>query len=757
MEEYEIIESIGGGSFADVFKAKEKTTQEIVAIKILKKKYKKWEDCLELRECKSLQKLLDDSLSNERGMNNIIKLKRIIFIKKTGSFNLVFEYMKQDLLELMKSKEPDHLDESKIKDIIYQTLLGLTHMHKYGFFHRDMKPENLLINDTMVKIADFGLAREIRSIPPYTEYVSTRYYRAPECILKSTNYNSPMDIWAVGCIMAEIYNHPHPLFYGQNEKEVLNKICSILGTPNHDVWPEGLQQANLVGIKFPNNAGTDLAKIVPTASPKAIDLMKQMLQWDPNRRPTAANLLNHPFFANDNENNMTNLNIDISRFFENFEKNNNNLTRNDKNRDNEFIKKSISLLKQSRGDDNNYLKLLNDTDGLVKLLSQLKKEKIQDEKDYEKELNKFGINDFDVSNINGNNGLDITNLSINKSNNLFNQSLKLNNNNNIFNSNNKSNNNIVDIDFSYNVTTIGNNTSLKNSGIKLDNNNEKEDKEDKEDKDFNININTSINNDNDINNDINNEINDNNDNENENNNINNNNNGINIDNNNDNDNDIIINSNDGCGGNGGCFNFEVKIKKDSISNRIRSARKFLEENETKFNCDKNKILGGANGFCSAPPYKKDLLNGSGGNLNNNNLNNINGNCNNNNDLIYKYNSNSNSNLNSNTNININSNSNMDNQQPGPGNNIVNLNLGDPNNNNNYLNFGQNNTDSEFNKIFEKTRKKMGIVESDFIKKDFNFINNNSKGFQFFNDKETLFIGSRRNHLNNNNNNIWGIK
>jgi serine/threonine protein kinase len=467
-----------------------------------------------------------------------------------------------------------------------------------------------------------------------------------------------MDIWAVGCIMAEIYNHPHPLFYGQNEKEVLNKICSILGTPNHDIWQEGIQQANLVGIKFPNNAGTDLANIIPSASPKAIDLMKQMLQWDPNRRPTAANLLNHPFFQNENENdNMANLNIDISRFFENFEKNNNNLTRNEKNRDSEFIKKSISLLKQSRGDDNNYLKLLNDTDGLVKLLSQLKKEKIQDDKEYEKEANKFGINDFDVSNINGNCGLDITNLSINKSNNLFNQSLKLNNN--IFNSNNKSNNNIVDIDLSYNVTTIGNNTSLKNSGIKLDN---------KEEKDFNdidnkININTSLNNDNNI--DINEKK--------------------------ENNSEQKMDFNDYG------LNFEVKLKKEPITNRIRSARKFLEENESKFNCDKPKIMH--NGF--GPSYKKEKIN---------------------NGLIYKYNSDK----------------------------ETNNNQGDIN----YLNFG--NTDSEFNKIFEKTRKKMGIVESDFIKKDYNYLKNNSKGFQFFNDKEALFVGSRRNNLNNNNN-IWGIK
>ena len=655
MEDYEILERIGGGSFADVFKAREKSTNDLVAIKILKKKYKKWEDCLELRECKSLQKLSDESLSNEKGLNNIIKLKRIIFIKKTGLFHLVFEYMKQDLLELMKSKEPGHLDESQIKDIIYQTLLGLTHMHKYGFFHRDMKPENLLITDKIVKIADFGLAREIRSLPPYTEYVSTRYYRAPECILKSSNYNSPVDIWAVGCIMAEMYMHPKPLFYGQNEKEVLNKICSILGTPNHEIWLEGIQQANLIGIKFPNNSGTDLSNIIPNASPKAIDLMKQMLQWDPNKRPAAANLLLHPFFNNDNEN-YSNINIDISKFFEDFEKNKNNLTRNDKNRDNEFIKKSISLLRQSRGnDDNNYLKLLNDTDGLVKLLSQLKKEKIQEEKDYEKEINKFGINDCDLSNINGNsNGLDITNLSINKSNNLFTQSVKINN---VNNSNNKSNNNIIDIDLSYNVTTIENNTSLKNSVFKLDN---KEENKDYNDIETNNNVKKNINNQNEYNGDNINKPQERND-------------SLNYE-----------------------YNFEVKLKNGPLSNRIRSARKFLEENETKFNCDKSKSIY-TNGFESS--YKNNI---------------------NENNTIYKYN--------------------YDNQS--------NVKFGEND-------FIKNGNDPEINKIFEKTRKKMGIVESDFIKKDYNYLNNNSKGFQFFNDKEALFIGTRRNHIPNNNN-IWGI-
>ena len=140
-----MITRLGGGSFADVYKAKEKSTGELVAIKVLKRRYKKWEDCLELRECRSLQKLHEESLANKPGEENIIKLKQIIFINKTGTLNLVFEYMKTDLLELMKSREPNQLKEDQIRDIMHQTLLGLAFMHKYGFFHRDMKPENLLL------------------------------------------------------------------------------------------------------------------------------------------------------------------------------------------------------------------------------------------------------------------------------------------------------------------------------------------------------------------------------------------------------------------------------------------------------------------------------------------------------------------------------------------------------------------------------------------------------------------------------------
>lgn len=172
-------------------------TKEIVAIKKIKKKYSSWDECVALREVKSLRKL---------NHQNIIKLKEAL--RDGDELFLIFEYADKNILKMYENvkKEGNRLPESTIKRIVYETASGLAYMHKHGFFHRDMKPENLLINNkNVLKIADFGLAREIRSLPPYTEYVSTRWYRAPEILLRSSNYNSPVDIFALGCIMVGFY------------------------------------------------------------------------------------------------------------------------------------------------------------------------------------------------------------------------------------------------------------------------------------------------------------------------------------------------------------------------------------------------------------------------------------------------------------------------------------------------------------------------------------------------------------------------
>ena len=150
---------------------------------------------------------------------NVVKLKEVI--RENNRLYFVFEYVKGDLLGLMRDTN-DFFSESSVRTIVLQIFQALAYMHRNGFFHRDLKSENILCSSPdMVKIADFGLAREIRSSPPYTgesvlstsvtwncvvaDYVSTRWYRAPEVLLRSTNYSSPIDVWAVGCIMAELY------------------------------------------------------------------------------------------------------------------------------------------------------------------------------------------------------------------------------------------------------------------------------------------------------------------------------------------------------------------------------------------------------------------------------------------------------------------------------------------------------------------------------------------------------------------------
>eukprot|EP00826_Nyctotherus_ovalis_P056228 TRINITY_DN7549_c0_g3_i1.p1 TRINITY_DN7549_c0_g3~~TRINITY_DN7549_c0_g3_i1.p1 ORF type:complete len:240 (-),score=74.42 TRINITY_DN7549_c0_g3_i1:15-734(-) len=216
MERYKILKLVGDGGYGSVYKGLNKTTGEIVAIKRMKKKFASWEECMSLREIKSLRKLSHP---------NIVKLKEVIRVN--DELNLIFEFLEQNVYQITRDN-PAGLANKMIKSIIKQSLQGLAYMHRNGFFHRDMKPENLMMQGGLLKIADFGLAREVRSKPPFTDYVSTRWYRAPEILLRSAAYNSPVDVFALGAIMAELYLL-RPLFPGANERDQLLKICGVLG------------------------------------------------------------------------------------------------------------------------------------------------------------------------------------------------------------------------------------------------------------------------------------------------------------------------------------------------------------------------------------------------------------------------------------------------------------------------------------------------------------------------------------------------
>ncbi|KAJ3086706.1 hypothetical protein HK102_012671, partial [Quaeritorhiza haematococci] len=338
-DRYEMLKQLGDGSFGSVYLAENKENGEKVAIKRMKQPYNSWKECLNLREVKSLKKLNNHI--------NIVQLKEVVR-EKDGTLFFVFEFMEGNLYQVMKKRADQLFPEQEVKKMTFQMLLGLAHMHKHGFFHRDMKPgmlqlipkstfngieENLLMKGDTVKLADFGLAREIRSRPPYTEYVSTRWYRAPEVLLRSTSYNSPIDMWAVGAIMAELFTL-RPLFPGSSELDQIHKICLVVGSPLPDdgtgnnsgpgppnpgglvghnnnnskldrsklagggVWPEGIRLAAAMGFAFqPALPSVPLVQFVPNASTEALHLMTEMLKYDPKKRPTAADALQHAWFA----------------------------------------------------------------------------------------------------------------------------------------------------------------------------------------------------------------------------------------------------------------------------------------------------------------------------------------------------------------------------------------------------------------------------------------------------------------------------
>ncbi|XP_039205595.1 serine/threonine-protein kinase MAK isoform X4 [Crotalus tigris] len=284
MNRYTTLKQLGDGTYGSVLLGKSIESGELVAIKRMKRKFYTWEECMNLREVKSLKKL---------NHANVIKLKEVI--RENDHLYFVFEYMKENLYQLMKDRNK-LFPESVIRNILYQILQGLAFIHKHGFFHRDMKPENLLcMGPELVKIADFGLARELRSQPPYTDYVSTRWYRAPEVLLRSSVYSSPIDIWAVGSIMAELYTL-RPLFPGTSEVDEIFKICQVLGTPKKSDWPEGYQLAAGMNFRFPQCVSINLKTLIPNASSEALFLMNTMLNWDPKKRPTASQALKFPYF-----------------------------------------------------------------------------------------------------------------------------------------------------------------------------------------------------------------------------------------------------------------------------------------------------------------------------------------------------------------------------------------------------------------------------------------------------------------------------
>ncbi|KAG6651283.1 cyclin-dependent kinase G-2-like isoform X1 [Carya illinoinensis] len=295
VDEFERLNRIDEGTYGVVYRARDKKSGDIVALKKVKmEKEKEGFPLTSLREINILLSLHHPS---------IIDVKEVVVGSSLDSIFMVMEYMEHDLKGLMETmKQP--FSQSEVKCLMLQLLEGVKYLHDNWVLHRDLKASNLLLNNQgELKVCDFGLARQYGSpLKPYTHLVVTLWYRAPELLLGAKQYSTAIDMWSLGCIMAEFLSK-EPLFNGKTEFDQLDKIFRILGTPNETIWPgfsklPGVKvnfvkhQYNLLRKKFPATSFTGS----PVLSDSGFDLLNKLLTYDPQRRITAEAALNHEWF-----------------------------------------------------------------------------------------------------------------------------------------------------------------------------------------------------------------------------------------------------------------------------------------------------------------------------------------------------------------------------------------------------------------------------------------------------------------------------
>lgn len=236
---------------------------------------------------------------------HIILLEEVLYDQPTGRLALVFELMDVNLYEMIRGRR-QHLSGLLVRSYMRQLLAALDHMHKKGIFHRDIKPENILIDSSSsagreLKLADFGSCRGIYSKQPYTEYISTRWYRAPECLLTDGFYGPEMDVWGAGCVFFEITSL-YPLFPGTNELDQIDKIHKVLGTPDQNLLRKFKQKgAAHIIFDFTPQGGIGIGHLINHASERCVELMTRMLAHDPQERISAREALLHLYFAKERE------------------------------------------------------------------------------------------------------------------------------------------------------------------------------------------------------------------------------------------------------------------------------------------------------------------------------------------------------------------------------------------------------------------------------------------------------------------------
>lgn len=286
MERYQKLDKIGEGTYGVVYKAKDRVTGEIIALKKIRLEA---ED-----EGIPSTAIREISLLKELQHPNIVRLYDVVHTER--KLTLVFEYLDQDLKKYLDVCERG-LETSILKSFLYQLLKGIAYCHQHRVLHRDLKPQNLLINrEGELKLADFGLARAF-GIPvrSYTHEVVTLWYRAPDVLMGSRKYSTPVDIWSIGCIFAEMVNG-RPLFAGTSEADQLDKIFRHLGTPTPDIYPGIVDLPDYNPDTPLYEAPGSLMDLVPNLDTMGLSLLDMMLKYDPAKRITALDAMAHPYF-----------------------------------------------------------------------------------------------------------------------------------------------------------------------------------------------------------------------------------------------------------------------------------------------------------------------------------------------------------------------------------------------------------------------------------------------------------------------------